>query len=297
MTLVNAEVDTVALDRIVVTDRIRRSVGDVSTLAASIKEVGQLQPLVVTRDMRLVAGERRLEALRLLGRKANVVILDFDSVAKLAIAERDENTERLPFTREEQIRSAMRIEEALKPAAAERKREGQRRGPGVRDGVASGSSSSAELEAQGQTRDLAAKAAGISPASYWRGREVLRTLDEAPDDVKPELQAVVDEMNETGKITPAHRKARELATAKGMPPPPGTNKKKRTPGSINHHKDWHRFDKAWGALTGACDNAVLMPIPDDATPERMESMLRELEGCITGINQLRKRLKETLTNE
>lgn len=289
------EVQTVELDRIVVTDRIRRDVGDVSTLAESIKEVGQLQPIVVTPDMRLVAGERRLEALRVLGRKADVVVCDLDSVAKLAIAERDENTERLPFTREEQIRAAMRIEEALRPAAAERERDGKRRGGKARHGIETAACST-EHAAVGSTRDLAAAAAGLSPTTYQRGREVIRTLDEAPDDVKPELQAVVDEMNETGGVTAAQRKARELAAAKGMPTPPGTNKKQRTPGSINHRKDWHRFDKAWGALIGACEHAVLMPIPDDATPERMESMLRELEGCITGINQLRKRLKEALAS-
>jgi ParB-like chromosome segregation protein Spo0J len=285
----------VDLDAIDVTDRIRQDVGDITTLAESIAAVGLLNPLVVTPDMRLVAGERRLAALRHLGRKrANVTVLDFDSVAKLAIAERDENTERLPFTREEQIRAAMRIEEALKPAARERQLAGAKRGPKVRDGLEDTSLSSAEPKDVGQTRDVAAAAVGMSPASYQRGREVLRLLDDAPDDVKPDLRVVVDEMNATGKITPAHTKARELATAKGMPPPPGTNKKKRTPGSINHRNDWHRFDKAWGSFTHACENAVDMPIPDDATPERMESMLRELEGCITGINQLRKRLKEAL---
>lgn len=291
------EVQTVELERIVVADRIRRDVGDVSTLAESIKEVGQLNPLVVTPDMRLIAGERRLEALRLLGRKtALVTLLDFDSVAKLAMAERDENTERLPFTREEQIRAAMRIEEALKPAAEERRREMGKIGPAVRDGIIpKPSMGSRDPMDHGRTAEHAANAVGISQATYKRGREVVRALDEASDDEKPALRAVVDEMNRTGRVAAAQTKARELAN-KGMPPAVKKPGPAKNPGSINHRKDWHRFDKAWGALTGACDNAVLMPIPDDATPERMESMLRELEGCITGINQLRKRLREALAS-
>jgi ParB-like chromosome segregation protein Spo0J len=295
MTVVDAT--SVDLDAIDVTDRIRQDVGDITTLAESIAAVGLLNPLVVTPDMRLVAGERRLAALRHLGRKrANVTVLDFDSVAKLAIAERDENTERLPFTREEQIRAAMRIEEALKPAAAERRREGARRGPAVRDGREERSSLQPcrEDREKGAVATMAAKAVGMSERTFYQGKAVLTALDEASEDERPVLRAVVDEMNATGSVNGAAQKARELATAKGMPTTskPGPKAK---PGGRKHHEDWHRFDKAWGSFTHACENAVDMPIPDDATPERMESMLRELEGCITGINQLRKRLKEALT--
>lgn len=62
---------TLPLDAIRVGDNVRRQVGDVSELADSIRAVGLLQPLVVRLGAddvpELVAGHRRLEALRLLG--------------------------------------------------------------------------------------------------------------------------------------------------------------------------------------------------------------------------------------
>jgi len=43
--------------------------GDIGALMASIKEIGLLQPIVVLSDNTLVAGQRRLEACRLLEQK------------------------------------------------------------------------------------------------------------------------------------------------------------------------------------------------------------------------------------
>lgn len=60
----------VPIDDIVVGRRYRRDLGDIDALAASIKAVGLLHPPVVVPDRqayRLVAGERRLAALRQLG--------------------------------------------------------------------------------------------------------------------------------------------------------------------------------------------------------------------------------------
>jgi ParB family transcriptional regulator, chromosome partitioning protein len=49
--------------------RIRKDLGDIASLAESIKELGLLQPIVVFADGRLIVGERRLRAVRLLGWK------------------------------------------------------------------------------------------------------------------------------------------------------------------------------------------------------------------------------------
>ena len=48
--------------------RFRRALGDIASLADSIAEVGLLHPIVVTPDHRLIAGARRLHAMRKLGR-------------------------------------------------------------------------------------------------------------------------------------------------------------------------------------------------------------------------------------
>ena len=49
-------------------ERTRRDLGDVAALAASIKEHGLIHPVVITPNGELIAGERRFEAFRLLGR-------------------------------------------------------------------------------------------------------------------------------------------------------------------------------------------------------------------------------------
>jgi ParB-like chromosome segregation protein Spo0J len=45
----------------------RRATHDVTELARSMAEVGQLQPIILTPDLRLVAGWHRLQAAKMLG--------------------------------------------------------------------------------------------------------------------------------------------------------------------------------------------------------------------------------------
>jgi ParB family chromosome partitioning protein len=98
----------------------KREPGDVSDLADSIAQLGLLQPIVVTQDMRLVAGRRRLEACKRLGWTeidATVATLD-DLTAELA--EIDENLIRAELTvleRAEQLVRRKEIYEALHPEA------------------------------------------------------------------------------------------------------------------------------------------------------------------------------------
>ena len=54
------------IDQIQVGFRYRKDLGDLRSLADSIVEVGLLHPVVVTPEGRLIAGQRRLEACRLL---------------------------------------------------------------------------------------------------------------------------------------------------------------------------------------------------------------------------------------
>jgi hypothetical protein len=55
------------IDQIIVGPRFRKDLGDLASLAASIDELGLLQPIVVRPDGILIAGERRLRAAQLLG--------------------------------------------------------------------------------------------------------------------------------------------------------------------------------------------------------------------------------------
>lgn len=59
----------VKISNIIVKPRIRKTIGDLSELAASIKHHGLWHPIVIDLDFVLRAGERRLEAHKLLGRE------------------------------------------------------------------------------------------------------------------------------------------------------------------------------------------------------------------------------------
>jgi ParB family chromosome partitioning protein len=56
-----------AIDEIDVGFRYRKDLGDLRNLTDCIETVGLLHPIVVTPEGRLIAGQRRLEACRLLG--------------------------------------------------------------------------------------------------------------------------------------------------------------------------------------------------------------------------------------
>jgi ParB family transcriptional regulator, chromosome partitioning protein len=58
---------TVPIAAIRVGKRHRKDLGDIRSLARSIQEIGLLHPVVIRPDGKLIAGERRLGALKLLG--------------------------------------------------------------------------------------------------------------------------------------------------------------------------------------------------------------------------------------
>lgn len=58
---------TMSVYGIALGERHRRDLGDIDALARSIAEVGLLHPIVVTSEGKLIAGERRLMAVRSLG--------------------------------------------------------------------------------------------------------------------------------------------------------------------------------------------------------------------------------------
>src|SRR6266849_2299040 len=71
------------IDQIQVGFRYRKDLGDVRGLADSIREVGLLHPVVVTPEGSLIAGQRRLEACRLLGwTEVPVTVVDLYQAAR-----------------------------------------------------------------------------------------------------------------------------------------------------------------------------------------------------------------------
>src|ERR1035437_3651123 len=71
------------IDQIQVGFRYRKDLGGLWSLADSISEVGLLHPVVVTPEGRLIAGQRRLGACRLLGwPEVPVTVVDLYQAAR-----------------------------------------------------------------------------------------------------------------------------------------------------------------------------------------------------------------------
>ena len=111
----------IPIEDIKVKKRIRKDLGDIKALAQSMKRLGQITPIVISKNNLLVAGERRLEAARSLGwRTINVVVTEIpDELAMLEI-EMEENNQRLSFTREEAENAAMQLHRLQNPSMMRR---------------------------------------------------------------------------------------------------------------------------------------------------------------------------------
>jgi hypothetical protein len=147
--------------------RHRTDLGDIARLAASIKAEGLINPITITPDSRLLAGERRLAAVRLLGRdkiEARIVDTLNDAATELRL-ERDENTERKPMTKSELVALGRALEALERPLAAARQ--------GTRNDLRR-TSSPEEPEVQpASTREVVAAALGMSESTYQRAKHVV----------------------------------------------------------------------------------------------------------------------------
>jgi ParB family chromosome partitioning protein len=186
--------------RIRVGKRCRQDMGDLAALAKSIQAVGLLQPLVVRPDLQLVAGARRLAAVKELGwEKVPVhVVTELDDALAALRAEHDENTCRKDFTVGEKLAIAKALETLERAAAKQRKKEGGRTG-----GKASGKLPAAS--GAGDTRDKVAEAVGMSGRTYEKAKEVAEAAEAEPE----KYGDLAQEMDRSGKVDPAHKKLRE----------------------------------------------------------------------------------------
>ncbi|GAS82444.1 ParB N-terminal domain-containing protein [Paenibacillus amylolyticus] len=185
----------IKINEIKVADRIRKDFGGIEELALDIDQNGLINPIVVTPDYQLIAGERRLRAHQYLGRKEVVVrvmeISDFEHQLRLEISE---NEHRKEFTFSERVEWAKRLEEVERIKAKDR--------------MAGGKENVPEHPA-GQVRDIVADQAGFgSGRTYDKAKyimenatpEIIQQLDEgiisthkAYVETKERLEAAVRE--------------------------------------------------------------------------------------------------------
>lgn len=180
------------LDQIRVGKRFRKDPStNVESLKQSIERSELLHLLVVTRDGLLVAGHRRLEALKARGETETVVrVVRNLGEGGLLLAMRDENEEREPLTPLEAAALAEAIEPGIRAEAKERQRKG-----GKRKVVAN----YRNLGRRRQTRDQVAAATGMSAST-------LKKIKEVKASGRADL---IEEMDRSGKVDPMHRRLKE----------------------------------------------------------------------------------------
>lgn len=163
------------IDQIKINGRARAEVGDIESLARSMKKLGQLQPIGVGADGVLVFGGRRLMAARSLGwTEIEARVIDCDALQ----AEHDENEIRKSFTVTERLAIAQRIAERL-----------HGRHGGDRKSDQGGNIST--LDEAGKTRDIAAAKAGLGSG---------KTLEAAQKVVEHGAPELVEAMD-AGKVS------------------------------------------------------------------------------------------------
>lgn len=125
--------------------------GDLKELSDDIAKNGLINPPVVTPDFELIAGERRLEAMKKLGYKqVEVRIMKVEDAEHKLNLEINENENRKDFNKSERIEYARQLERIERVKAKERMAQGTENFPEV-----------------GETRDLVAEKIGIGSGKQY----------------------------------------------------------------------------------------------------------------------------------
>ena len=102
------------IEDIKIKKRIRKDLGDLTSLIDSLRSHGLMNPVVITKNKELIAGHRRIASAKVLGWKSiEVMVLDKISELEKLELEIEENVVRKDFSGDE-LEDAMARLEALK---------------------------------------------------------------------------------------------------------------------------------------------------------------------------------------
>ena len=105
------------IDEIIIRKRVRRNLGDLTSLMESLQRHGLLNPVVINSHNELIAGHRRTEAARRLGwRMVEARVVDNDNAADLVEMEIEENTQRKNLTSDELAEAYLRLDRMRHPS-------------------------------------------------------------------------------------------------------------------------------------------------------------------------------------
>lgn len=163
----------VNIGKVTVGKRIRKDYGDITSLADDIEDRGLINPPVVTPDYELIAGERRLRALKKLDYKQiEVRVMSVEDYEHQLQIEISENEERKDFTYSEKMDYAKQLERIESKKAKQRKENNLKNNKPL-DKV------QGPTREKGQTRDIVGEAVGFgSGRTYGRAKYIYENADE-----------------------------------------------------------------------------------------------------------------------
>ena len=150
----------IKINDIIIKDRIRRDLGDITELAQDIKANGLINPPVITPKHELIAGERRLAALKQNGETTvDAIVMEIRDAEHMLNLEISENETRKDFSKSERIEYARRLERIESLKADQRMKD------------------PTQNSAEGETREIVAKAIGVSHDTLAKEKAIVDNKD------------------------------------------------------------------------------------------------------------------------
>ena len=198
--------------------RVRKDMGDIAALAASIEKHGLLHPPAVTSNGLLIAGYRRIQACASIGLKTVPVrIID---VSDLLSAERDENEVRKAFTPSEAVAIARVIEQDLKARAKANLSSGAKARWAKEKGESMPVGDS-PTGMQQKSRSSASAAVGMCDQRYRQAKEIVEAAEQDAEKFGDIVETMDASNNVHGAFTELRRRRDKLparhAVLKKMP--------------------------------------------------------------------------------
>ncbi len=187
-----------------------RPLGDITSLVESIREVGLLNPILITRGRKLISGLHRLEAFRALGLKHIPAIILSVTPTEAAIREIDENLARNDLTvleRAEHLLRRKELYEELHPEARQGGDHGNQYSGGKKCQKDNVSFCQTAATLTGQSSKTAQRLIRIAKLLTPKTKELLRGTEWADNrrvlteicSLEPDMQSGVSEKLRSGK--------------------------------------------------------------------------------------------------
>lgn len=296
----------VYIDSIRVLGRHRRDLGDVSSLAASILDLGLINPITVTEGSQLVAGERRLAACRSLGWDSIPVriVRNLTEASQLLRAERDENTCRKDMLPSEKAALGAALEDIESAHAKERQRSHGGTAPGRPSDT---SSPQGQSVPPGRTDEAVGDALGMHRTTYSELAFAHKTAHDpaAPDEERQLAREALADMDAGHGIKSAAANLRSELKARREAEEPdqpidGDATREKKPVKTATRTVIMSATKQRRALTGACSNLsgiahglrLVEDLHPDITSEEAAQWVGDLSEARLALERVIKRLKE-----